>query len=170
MERQHWFKAVLSDWPVMEKNGETILYLNFNPTRLTWKTRDYSLTWLTLALTMGCAAQQQASFEVPHPHLPQMCHFQKYSTSFCPDVNLIYIIPPINEKKSLFILTELPGAQGVRRPSSPFSSSYLSLINTLPQNFILNQSKEARECRNTLKQMQAMTCKSFFQRPAHNAF
>lgn len=73
MKGQGWFTAVLSDWPVMEKNGETILYLNFNPTRVTWKTRDFSLTWLTWALIMGCAAQaQQASFEVPNAH-PQKC-------------------------------------------------------------------------------------------------
>lgn len=115
MSRQHWFKAVLSDWPVMEKNCETILYLNFNPTRATWKTRDYSLTWLTLALIMGCVAQQ-ASFEVPHPHPPEMRQIWKYSTPSAP-MWIQSIIPPINKKKSL--LTELPGAQGVWCPSSP---------------------------------------------------
>lgn len=94
MNRQRWFKAVLSDWPVMEKNCETILYLNFNPARVTWKTRDYSLTWLTLALIMGCAAQQQASFEVPHaypPPTPSKCvRFKNTQHRSAPDVNSIY--------------------------------------------------------------------------------
>lgn len=59
MTMARWFKAVLSDWAVMEKNCGTILYLNSNPTRVTWKTRDYSLTWLALALIMGSAAQHK---------------------------------------------------------------------------------------------------------------
>lgn len=132
---------VIGQW--WKKNCGTILYLNFNPTRVTWKTRDYRLTWLTLALIMGCAAQQQASFEAT-PHPPEMwIQIWKHSTPFCPDVNSIYYTT--NKWKEILMNADrAPWSWGGVTCIITLSSSYLSpfcfhsLINIVVQNFSLN--------------------------------
>lgn len=173
MNRQHWFKAVLSDWPVTQKNCETILYLNFNPSRATWKTRDYSLTWLTLALIMGCAAQQQASCEVPHPPPPpthQKCVRFENTQHHSAPMWIQSLIPPINEKKSLLMLTELRGGcvMSIITLSSSFlsASCFHSLINILHFELIKrNKRAQKHPWTDASNDMQKL-----FQRPVHNAF